>query len=393
MRLRIATLNVWGLPEPLSVSPRRRLDAIGARLPALDADVVAFQEVWFASARERLLAAGKRAGLPHAWSPARKLRGSGLLVLSRLRIEAAVLSPFVLSGLPERVTHGDFYGGKGYLMLRLATPVGPVAIVATHLHARYSGNVSRAYQSHRAGQVVQLALGTAGLEQPLIAAGDFNFTYGSKEQIVLRGLSGLRDLAREAGHAENTVLRSNPFRANSRKPDRRVDYIFARDGSGLRVRTRSVRRIFDEPIDGGTLAYSNHAGVLAEVAIEHTDFTPGFSPSLRAIEIARELLAAGREAALRRREGQREASAAGLATAALLATCDRWLAESSRRRFLRTGLQLAAFAALAPSVGCSVLSEVFVPDEIRAYDSLARALERLQAGLLTSHGTRASSIG
>jgi hypothetical protein len=50
---------------------------------------------------------------------------------------------------------------------------------------------------------------------------------------------------------------------------------------------------------------------------------------------------------------------------------------ASRRGFLRAGLQAAAAAALAPSLGCSLLSEVFAPDELRAYDTLARALDQL----------------
>ena len=49
----------------------------------------------------------------------------------------------------------------------------------------------------------------------------------------------------------------------------------------------------------------------------------------------------------------------------------------SRRRLLRGSLQCAALAALAPGVGLSILSEMFVPSEIRAFDALANRLTRI----------------
>ena len=66
MRIRVATLNVWALP-PLAPSVGPRMRAIGRRLASLDLDAMALQEVWTEGARERLIAAGPEAGLPHAW--------------------------------------------------------------------------------------------------------------------------------------------------------------------------------------------------------------------------------------------------------------------------------------------------------------------------------------
>lgn len=384
MRLRVGTLNAWGLPEPLSVEPLRRLHAVGERLPDLGLDVVAFQEVWFAGARRVLAQAGKRAGLEHAWSPRASIGGSGLLVLSRHPIEEALLTPYLLRGLPERVAHGDYYGGKGYVQLRLRTPMGAVTFVDTHLHARYASEVAHAYLAHRSGQVVQLALASRDVHDPLIVAGDFNFVRGSQEHGVLRGLSGLRDLPHETGDPDATVLRSNPFRAGSRKPDRRVDYVFGRDGDGRKLTPVASRRILDGAIDGGDLAYSNHAGVEVEVEITpapRSAWRP-WQPRRDAIERAQALMLEGRRAAERRRRGQRTVTGAGLGVASLVALGDRrWLrARAGRRRFLRLGLQVGAAAALMPSVGCSLLSEVFVPDEIAAYDQLQRALARASRG-------------
>lgn len=381
MRLRVATLNVWGLPEPITQEPGARLRAIGRTLPELALDVVAFQEAWYPKARRILREAGDRAGLVHAWSPEARFGGSGLLVLSRHPIERARFAPYALGGLPQRVSHGDYYGGKGYVNLRIATPEGPVAFVDTHLHARYAGDVPHAYMGHRSGQVVQLALGTLHLAEPLVVVGDFNFVPGSAEDRVLRGLSGLRDLAQEAGDAEPTVLRSNVFRAGSTKPDRRVDFVFGRDGRHDRVRSVSARRVFDSPIPGRDLAPSNHAGVLAELEIGRDPTLAGtpWHPAPEAIESARQLLAGGRGRARERRSDQRALAGAGLGLASLVAIGDRRVARvrASRRGFLRAGLQATAAAALAPSLGCSLLSEVFAPDELRAYDTLTRALDQL----------------
>src|SRR5262249_31451996 len=139
MRLRLATLNVWGLPEPFSHKPDARLAAIAGRLADLEVDAVAFQEVWTPSARERLARAGRDAGLEHVWHKHPILRGarvggSGLLVLSRLPIESACFERYAIAGLP---TEADYFGGKGFVRLGLATPAGPVELVDTHLQARY----------------------------------------------------------------------------------------------------------------------------------------------------------------------------------------------------------------------------------------------------------------
>ena len=63
MQIRVATLNVWGLPSPISPDGAARMRAIGRRLPHLGVDVVAFQEVWTADARHILLREGRTAGL------------------------------------------------------------------------------------------------------------------------------------------------------------------------------------------------------------------------------------------------------------------------------------------------------------------------------------------
>lgn len=380
MHIRIATLNAWGLPEPLSDDPAARMHAIGERLPALRLDAIAFQEVWTAGGREQLRRAGKKCGLEHVWGPHTLFGGSGLLLLSRWPILVSKLTDYALRGHPEQLTHGDYYGRKGYVRLRLATPAGPVSLIDTHLHARYAADVGHEYVPQRVGQIVQLALGAHGVADPLVAVGDFNFTDRHVEHRLLTDLTGLRDVARELDTPEPTVLRANPLR-RSRKPDRRVDYVFARDGSRTRAVPRSIERIFDDrpPKGSGILAYSNHAGLLAEIEISPVAQTlPRWQPRDESIALARRLLASGREAADDRRLDGRVVAGAGLGFAALAAVGRRSI-PTSRRRFLRTGLSGLALLALTPSIAGSALSEVLAPNEIRAYEDLSLALDRLRS--------------
>jgi hypothetical protein len=48
----------------------------------------------------------------------------------------------------------------------------------------------------------------------------------------------------------------------------------------------------------------------------------------------------------------------------------------SRRRLLRTALQVGALLALTPGVGLSIVSEVLTPDELRAFERLRLRLAR-----------------
>ncbi|MDH3211734.1 MAG: endonuclease/exonuclease/phosphatase family protein [Myxococcales bacterium] len=376
MRVRVATLNVWGLPEPFSERPSKRLKAIGARLAGLDLDVMAFQEVWTPDARRVLSAAGHRAGLVNAWHKRSVFGGSGLLVLSRLPIAEKQFHRFTLRGLPERVDQADYYGGKGFVRIRLQTDQGPLTIIDTHLQARYAQDDPFGYRAHRAGQIVELAMAAHRMRDPIIAVGDFNMSEEQPEYAVLTGLTRLRDVAAGHGRRQATVSTENAYRVGSRR-ERRVDYIFARDGSQRGLASVHVERVFDEPLDfrGRRASYSNHAGVLAEFEISDTRRALT-APDRGAIALAERMLSEGRAKAERRQRGGRAWASAGIGCAVLAAAGMRSV-DLSRRRLLRASLQCAALGALAPGVGLSILSEIFVPGEIRAFEALADRLGRL----------------
>lgn len=378
MRIRVATLNVWALPTPLAEQVSARMDAIAALLPALELDAISFQEVWTPSARDVLIAGGNRANLRHVWHNDASFGGSGLLVLSRLPIEQVRFERYALRGLPEKISQGDFYGGKGFAQVRLGTPAGAITLVNTHLQARYSKTVPHEYRTLRTGQIVQLALATREVRGPVIVVGDFNLRDHDESYRVLTGLTGLRDVAAELNHAAPTVVRRNAYRRGTSKPDHRIDYVFARDGADRRILSQRAKRVFDEPLilEGEPAAYSNHLGVLVELAIEAGPGRTPHAPDRYAIQQAAQLLSRGRSEAERRQRGTRAWAGAGMGCALIAAAGNRGLA-TTRRRLLRGTLRGAAIAALTPGIGFSILSEIFVPDELRAFEVLAKRLTRL----------------
>ena len=377
--MRLATLNVWGLPWPVSREGSERMRAIGERLPALEIDIVVFQEVWTESGRRSLREAGRRAGLVHAWQQGAALGGSGLLVLSRTPFESARFETFAVRGFPLRIWHGDYHGGKGFCQLRFAGPDAAFTLIDTHLHAQYADDAHDDEHPHRVAQIVQLAAAIAKLEGPVLAAGDFNMREGRPEYAVFVGLTGMRDAAVELDRREPTTLRSNPYRLQrGSHREERIDYVFTRDGDGSRLRVRSLARIFDEPPDGGAAAYSDHAGLIAELELARDEGSRAPEPEVAAGELAARELAEGRAAAEARRGEQRLAAGGALAGAALAGAGTRqpWL---SRRRVLRAGLGAGALLALPFGLTNAALSEFNGPDEVHAFDVVAAQLAALQA--------------
>ena len=379
MRLRVATLNVWALPGPFAEDVASRMKAIGQRLRTLDVDLIAFQEVWTSSARAVLIAAGERIGFKHASPEIHSWGGSGLLTLSRLPMEYLRFERFQVRGRPEHA-NGEYLSGKGFMVVELKTPEGPITLVNTHLHARYERAVGHRYLPHRTAQMIQLAAWVAKASGPVVVLGDFNFGEGQPEHTVFTALTDLRDVAAELDRRRPTVDRSLYYRRNSSKPERRHDMVFVRDGASTGLRTRSLTRLLDERIDfdGRPGGYSNHAALRAELEISPSLFAAPRQSIRGVVEMASRLLAQGREDACQRQSDARALSSAGIACG-LVAGVSLRGRKLSRRRLLRNSLRAAALVALAPAVGLPIFTEVVVPDEIEAFDEAAAQLASLEA--------------
>ena len=212
MRQRVLSLNVWDLPAPFGHLTRERMRLISERLPRLDCDVLVFQEVWTTESRADLVAGGQRAGCRHVWRPEPSKTGGGLLVLSREPIRSADFVPYPLTGLPQRISHADYYGGKGFVRLTIAAE-RPYVLFGTHLHARYTPvNEPDEYLGHRVAEVVELAAAIREASQPVLAIGDFNFRETSPEYRILMRLTGMGDVAASLDARQPTGSLSNRYR-------------------------------------------------------------------------------------------------------------------------------------------------------------------------------------
>jgi endonuclease/exonuclease/phosphatase family metal-dependent hydrolase len=375
MRFSVGTLNAWALPEPLSKSVRARMNAIGRRLPALDLDVMAFQEVYSPDAKEILTRAAADAGFTYQWDAGQRLSSSGgLLIVSRLPIEQRYFEAFTISGQAERaLANGEFLSGKGFALVRVRTEAGPVQILTTHLHARYSRYASHLHVAHRAAQIIQIAAQTEQTKVPLVLLGDFNFLEGEDDYQLLNGLTSVRDVAAELSLRRPTAAADNPYRASTK--DWRKDFVFARDCRKQGLKALKIERIFDDPIQiaGGRAAYSDHYGLAAELSlVEPIKRLPISVPEPH--QLGERLLLEGRHLSETRRQDQRSMSIVGAGTAiACSASAQQITGRSTRRMLLRGLLATGAIGALTPSL----LSEILIPQEIRAFENAQATLARL----------------
>lgn len=381
MRLRVLTLNVWGLPPPVGRLVPERIERVLQDLPALACDVALFQEVWTEQTREQLRDGGPAAGLPHCWWPPGPARSTGgLLALSRLPIRDPSFRRYTLCGLPQRITQMDYYAGKGLARFEIELDGAPVSVFDTHLHARYAPpEVEDDYIGHRAAEVIELADELRKTRSPVVLAGDLNMRDVAPEYELLLGMTGLVDAAAALDRRQRTSTLENAFRrARGAVSESRIDYLMSRSGVQRSLRPTAVRRVFDGnfELDGRPGSYSDHAGVLADFAVGG----PGESlPPIPAgaFALARELIANGRRRARRRRLEERVGAGAGLLAAVSGAAALR-RPTISRRRFLRLGLGGTA-GLMAPSAGgLLLLSEGVVPEELRNYDRVETVLDGLE---------------
>lgn len=351
--LRVGTLNVWALPL-IARRVEERMRATVERAAALDLDVLALQEVWTRRAELALVEAGAVAGYSSLWPSGRA--AGGLMALSRIEATSVEFHEYAAGGLPQRVRHGDYYGRKGYVAVRLSEDSGSIALVVTHLHARYCAPGERdEYLGIRSAQIAELIGCISGLDGPLLAMGDFNIRERDPEYECLLGLTGLADTAALLGNRQATVIGDNPYVGTGHHGDERIDYVFVNRA----VKPVTVRRDFNEPLG----RYSDHAGLVATV--EFPDRQSAINVASTADRAAArtqlgELLDDGRSAALLRRK-QHRLRAVGLLAGTVLA----W----------RMQKRAATVPLLAATCGEAMLGERFVPAELRGLDFARRIVD------------------
>ncbi len=259
-RLRVVTWNTWWRYGPWE----RRRPLLESTLRALDADVIALQEVWdddTANLAEELGAALDRT-VVYRESERREGLGFGNAILSRW--------PVARSGwrrLPGQEESGE---GRAVLFAEIEGPRGPIQVFTAHLNWKLQHSHIRQQQ---VSEIARFVDAEGPRDYPPILCGDFNADPMSEEIRMLTGFTTcpvegvvFSDAWRVAGDgsAGFTWDNENEFTWLDFEPDRRIDYIFV-GMAGARGAGHVVdcKLAGDAPVDG--IWPSDHIAVVAEL--------------------------------------------------------------------------------------------------------------------------------
>lgn len=267
--MRVASWNLWWRYGDW----QSRRPAIERTLGALDADVIALQEVWHTSTENlaESLAADLGYHCAFAASPApgkwqRRIGddsiGIGNAILSRWPIvdERAVRLP---SGdAPDE--------GRMALHAWIESPHGSLPFVCTHLNSGWGHSTIRADQLRTTAELIR---DEGRGECPPVLCGDFNAAEDFDE---VRALAGKRDLLvpdlvlvdawtfLRPGEMGHTWDRRNPHVEASNEPSARIDYIFVGLADATGAGKPAACGLFGaEPVDG--IWPSDHFGVWVDL--------------------------------------------------------------------------------------------------------------------------------
>jgi endonuclease/exonuclease/phosphatase family metal-dependent hydrolase len=261
---RIVTLNIWNRGGPWE----ERLLAIRAGVADLEPDVMGLQEVLRPDSSDgldqaQLIAEGF--GYHIAFGAAMKTTGVGF--------GNAVLSKFpIVRSQTFELPKLDAEESRCLVFAELDAPFGKIPFFVTHLSWRFDeGHVREAQVKAIANHVKELA---PPASFPPVVVGDFNASPECDEIRFMTGLCSLggrsvyfADAFGLVGHGEGTTFsRRNPFAADYREPDRRIDYIFVR-GPDQRGRGEPLDSsvCFDRPVNG--IFPTDHFGVVATIRV------------------------------------------------------------------------------------------------------------------------------
>ena len=263
--IRVVTINLWGEQPPLD----RRMRGLVGGLAALEADVIALQEVrqvpGVVDNQAETLARGL--GMQAHFVPATPWGGGdeGLAILSRHPI---------VERLHSELPHATPDERRLVVGATIETPAGRFSAFTTHLNYRLHHGAIREDQV----TAVEALVASVESELPKVLMGDFNATPDSDEIRWLRGLHSIERRrvyyqdAWQRRHGEDhgyTWARRNPHTDRLRwlALDRRIDYIFVsalrKDGRGV---VHDCRIVLDEPDEEGCFP-SDHFGLCADVQV------------------------------------------------------------------------------------------------------------------------------
>lgn len=262
MPVRVATLNVWNRLGPWE----QRRELIRRGIGEIAPDVMGLQEVirleGDVGAFDQLAEIAQGLGYHAAYgrSPEASAWGNGNALLSRWPIADSKVFP--LPGTDE---------ARCVVFAQIDAPHGKIPMFVTHLNWMLNEGHVRQKQVRVVAELVAELAPIGGF--PPIVVGDFNADPDADEIRFLRGLTSLggasvyfADCFGVAGEGPGyTFSRRNPYAAQCREPNRRIDYVFVRgpDDKG-RGEPLSAKVCFDAP-DGDAWP-TDHFGVVAEIS-------------------------------------------------------------------------------------------------------------------------------
>jgi endonuclease/exonuclease/phosphatase family metal-dependent hydrolase len=236
--LDLLTVNLWGLPWPVSRERHRRKRRLAEHLDRGDYHLVGIQELWRPWHRAFQT--------PDLVLP-RSRRDSGLAFAARLPVRDVRVDHFQHHRGTDRLKR------KGLLRSRVETPGGvEIAFGVVHLQA------GRRFGFVRARQVEELLASLASETRAVVLMGDFNFYCDVAED--LRSAERLREAGfLDAAPGEATYSSANPY-VRRRNAAHRFDRVYLRDARELRLRPTRV-----EVLRAGERPFSDHHPLRVQV--------------------------------------------------------------------------------------------------------------------------------
>lgn len=271
--LTILTLNVWGIPL-ISAHRNDRIEAIGCMLASGDYDLVSLQEVW-SQDNYKTLKEKVKDKLPYTHYFYSGVFGSGLCVFSKYPIVNAFFHAWPVNGYVHRITHGDWFGGKGVGMCKILYGDIVVHFYVAHLHAEYN-HESDDYKAHRVVQAfdtAQFLENTRGSAAVQIIAGDLNTEPGDLAYRVLCYEANLEDaFDPDYGKSGTSECPYNSYTSLSEKlatnnDGKRIDHILYRGGFKYLVERLEYKHPLPNHVPGTEHSYSDHEAVVATLQI------------------------------------------------------------------------------------------------------------------------------
>ncbi|XP_063063808.1 sphingomyelin phosphodiesterase 2a [Engraulis encrasicolus] len=283
VRMRVFSLNCWGIRH-LSRHCAQRYQMLAEMLDREQHDIALLQEVWSES-DYLFLKQALTTSYPFSYYFRSGVIGSGLAVLSKHRIEDALLYQYSLNGYPYMIHHGDWFGGKAVGLVVMDVCGMKAHVYVTHLHAEYS-RAKDDYLPHRTVQsweLLNFIRHTSADADLVVLGGDLNMHPQDLGTRLLRAHTGLRDCYVETDTFDGcedgiTLIDDNPF---TKKKDLlpfekgiRIDYILMKGSDRVCVRCESMSTtkgcVPDKPFP-----YSDHESLTIQLLLQRTGCMDG----------------------------------------------------------------------------------------------------------------------